>query len=467
MKNIEKVIRRFKYLIHIFIVLVGIILIIVAKAFFSETTSNMVYDVLISIGCSVVATAIITLFLLAVLPDDAEENADLAAWGLKRIYAERRTATFPPNKCPTDKLDYIAFGLRHFRSAKGYDTQLVKNVRHGLHIRILTLHPNSEFVRKQEKFENTVGLKSEIEELTTWVKTLQTKLGKNPRGSIEVKFYDCIPLHFYCRADSQIWVGPYLPGIASNNAVTYEFHVDSIGGKLYNDAFHDYWDGKKNIHIVNQDNRHLLGNQKDSIETVMKYFCTEMQKDDGTPIIGVVVLFKENQRLRRTLFSCNKPTEERYKCYGINEGAVGKLIELNKNQSATRSLFFRDYANDISISFSRQGRNQCIRKINVSIEPFKKDTDMSAILAAPIYAGRNMVGAVTFDFNKLSSQYENSVNVLKALDYDSEIASNSVLHSWFYMAEYCAQIVAHMLGDEIENHYKDLYEEEWKSNDQV
>ena len=223
MKKIEQIIRRFKYFIHIVIALVGIVLIIIANTFSSESTNSMTYDVLIGIGCSVIATATITLLLLAVLPDDKEETAELTTWGLQKIHDERRTATFPPNKCPTNKLDYIAFGLKHFRSAKGYEAQLLRNIRRGLHVRILTLHPNSEFVRKQEKFENAVGLKSEIEMLIKWVKDMRSKLGSSTKGSIELKFYNCIPLHFYCRADSQIWVGPYLPGIASNNAITYEF----------------------------------------------------------------------------------------------------------------------------------------------------------------------------------------------------------------------------------------------------
>lgn len=463
MKKIEKLIRRFKYIIHLFIALVGIVLIIIAKSFFSQTSGNMTYDVLISVGCGIVTTAIITLFLLAILPEDTEENAELTAWGLKRIYDERRTAIFPANKCPTEKLDYIAFGLKHFRSGRAYDAQLLKNIRKGLHLRILTLHPNSGFVRKQEKFENAVGLKEDILSLRNWVNTMRSKLGTTTKGSIELKFYDCIPLHFYCRADSQIWVGPYLPGVASNNVITYEFVVDSKGGKLYENAFQDYWEGKKNIHIVNEDNPILLGDQKLSIETVIKYFCSEMRKEDGADVIGVVVLFKEELKLRRTLFSCNKPNEERYNCHELNEGAVGKLIELNK--STTRALFFRDYANDISITFSRQGRKQGVKKIDFSIAPFKQDTDMSAILAAPIYADGNMIGAVTFDFNKLPSKYENSVNNLKSLPFNSSIDSNNILQSWFHMAESCAQIVTYMLGNEIEIYYTDLYEEEWKANE--
>lgn len=462
MERIKKIIRRFKYLIHFFIALVGVVMIMVAKTYFSADKGNMTYDILISIGCSVVATAIITLFLLAVLPDDTEENAELTAWGLKKIYDERRTATFPSNKWPKSQLDYIAFGLKHFRAATGYSSALLTRVRNGLHVRILTLHPNSEFVRKQEKLENAVNLKADIEELIEWVKSMNTKLGNKPKGSIELKFYDCIPLHFYCRADSHIWVGPYLPGVASNNAITYEFHADSKGGKFYDEAFQDYWEGKRNVHVVNQDYQYFIGDQKHSIESVMKYFCSEMKKDDGTDIIGVVVLFKNKQQLRRTLFSCNKPGLEKHNCYGLNEGAVGKLIELNK--STTRVLFFRDYANNISIMFSRQGRNQGIKKIDAPLTPFKTDTDMSAILAAPIYVGDKMVGAVTFDFNKLSSKYGVEVTELKSLNFDAEIANNSILHSWFYMAESCAGIVEHMIGSEIEIYFKDLYEEEWIAN---
>lgn len=308
-------------------------------------------------------------------------------------------------------------------------------------------------------------MKSDIEELIRWVKDMNSRLGKNPRGSIEMKFYNCIPLHFYCRADSQIWVGPYLPGTASNNAITYEFYIDSRGGKLYEETFQDYWEGKRNVHIVCEDNEPLLGNQKRSIESVMRYFCEEMKKDDGTDIIGVVVIFKEKQNLRRTLFSCNKPYDERYNCYGLQEGAVGKLIELNKSEK--RVVFFRDYTNDLSITLDIQGRDRYVRKIDLSIERFKKETDMSAILAAPIYCNHKMVGAVTFDFNKLSSKYQKSMAELKALSFGSEVSGDVILCSWLHMAESCARMITHMLGDEIETQYKDLYEEEWKPNDPI
>lgn len=153
MKKIDQIIRRFKYLIHLFIALIGVILIIVADSYFSGTGDNITYDVLIGTGCSVIATAIITLLLLAVLPDNKEENTELATWGLKRIHDERRTATFPPDECPRNKLDYIAFGLKHFRSTTGYDSQLLRNIRRGLHVRILTLHPYSEFVKNKRNLK--------------------------------------------------------------------------------------------------------------------------------------------------------------------------------------------------------------------------------------------------------------------------------------------------------------------------
>lgn len=462
MNQLKKIIRKFKYITYVVIGIIGIIMIICSCFYFSSEEGNMTYDTLMGVGCSVFATAVVTLILLFVLPDDSEDNAELKAWGIVKIYDERRNASFPINKVPKNKLDYVAFGLKHFRIANGNCTQLVKNIKNGLHVRILTLHPNSEYVKKQEKFENIDGLGNDIEELAKWVDDINSRLGTKSKGSIEIKFYDSLPLHFYCRADSTIWVGPYLPGITSSNVITYEFQVDSKGGKQFEDAFQDYWDGKKDIRIVRKDSALVLGDQRKSIESVLKYFADEMKKDDGDAVIGVVVLFKEEQKLRRTLFSCNKPDQERYNCYKINEGAVGKLISLNK--TSTSAMFFRDYKNNISITSSRQGRDQIVKKIDFAINPFKKDTDMSAILAAPIYIGNKMFGAVTFDFHMLSSKYTTGVDYLGQLEYEKAVDKSNILHKWFDMAERCAQIITNMLGNEIEICYKELYEEEWKPN---
>lgn len=463
MNQFKKIIRKFKYITYVVIGIIGIFMIVISQSYFSANQGNIVYDILMGVGCSVFATAVVTLILLFVLPEDSEDNTELKAWGIVKIYDERRNAAFPPNKVPKHKLDYVAFGLKHFRTANGNSAQLVKNIKSGLHVRILTLHPNSEYVKKQEEFENIAGLKSDIDELYKWVNDIKSKLGTRSKGSIEIKFYDNLPLHFYCRADSTIWVGPYLPGVSSNNVVTYEFQVDSKGGKQFEDTFQDYWDRKKDIHIVNKDRDIILGNQRKSIESVLKYFADEMQKDDGDDVIGVVVLFKVEQQLRRTFFSCNKPGQERYNCYRLNEGAVGKLISLNK--ASTSAMFFRDYVNNISITSSRQGRDKIVKKIDFTINPFKKSTDMSAILAAPIYVGSKMIGAVTFDFHKLSNKYTAEVGTLSKLECEKPVDTGNILHTWFDMAEACSKIITNMLGNEIEISYKELYEEEWKKNE--
>lgn len=463
MRQFKKLIRKFKYITYVVIGIIGLVMIIFSFSYFSEEKGNITYDILMGIGCSVFATAVVTLILLLVLPDNSEDNAELKAWGIVKIYDERKDTAFPSNKIPKSKLDYVAFGLKHFRTANRNSAQLIRNIQNGLHVRILALHPDSGYVKKQEKFENIDGLKSDIDDLYNWVNYIASRLSTNSKGSIEIKFYDNLPLQFYCRADSRIWVGPYLPNVSSNNVITYEFQVDSKGGKYFEDTFQDYWDQKNDINIVKREKNIILGNQRKSIESVLKYFADEMKKEDGDDVIGVVVLFKDVEKLRRTLYSCNKPNQERYNCYKIDKGAVGKLICLN--EVSTSAMFFRDYANNISITSSRQGREKVVEKIDFTINPFKKSTDMSAILAAPIYDGSKMIGAVTFDFHKLSSKYTTGVDTLSKLECKKAVDSGSILHQWFDMAEACAGIITNMLGNEVEISYQELYEEEWKINE--
>ena len=469
LRRAKKILRRFKHLTYIIIGLLGAILVFISCILIATDSDNVIYDLMMGVGCSIISTAFVTLVLLLILPDEDEDEdyAELKSWGITKIYEERRNTAFSVNETPKKQLDFIALGLKHFRAAngtgKGTGKNLIKNIQRGLHVRIITLHPLSIYVRRQEELENVDGLRSEIEELSRWVIEIQSMLGSNPRGSIEIRYYDNLPLHFYCRADSKIWVGPYLPGVTSNNILTYEFQAESKGGTLFDNTFQDYWDQNKKINIVDKDKKTILGDQKKAVESVLRYFADEMKGDDGDEVIGVVVIFKKEERLRRTLYSCNKPNSEKHNCYKIDEGAVGKLIEFNT--ATTRSMFFRDYANDISVTNNRQGRNCLVKKVDCSIVPFKKDSDMSAIVAAPIIIDNEMIGAVTFDFHKISTAYNADVNKLVYLEFDNDVDSSNILHKWFGMAETCADIIKSLLGDEIEISYKDLFGEEWHIND--
>ena len=71
-----------------------------------------------------------------------------------KIYSERRSIRIASKQFPKKRLDFIAFGLSHFREENKKIDAIIQKLKKGLNIRILTLNPNSIYVKEQQKIEN-------------------------------------------------------------------------------------------------------------------------------------------------------------------------------------------------------------------------------------------------------------------------------------------------------------------------
>lgn len=457
-KKIKKLLYKWKYIVYLLVAIIGVLLIFIAK---EVNTEKLLHAVLLGIGCSIIATAFVTIIILGLLPNEYDEPESIhKKWGIISIHSERQNIKLSKNDLPKKQLDFIAFGLKHFREANR-DDKLKKRISKGLNLRIITLHPESKYVKDQEKWENHSEIKRDILDLLNWKKMIMQELGQNARGSFEIKLYDSLPMSFYCRADDRIYTGPYVPNKHSGEAITYEFEAESIGGECFSKHFDDLWEGNK-INFVNLDQKYFYGNQKESIERLLKHFCDQMKPLEGSNIIGVVVLFKKN--LRRTFFSCNKRGDERHNCYEKIKGAVGQLVKLNDSPSKTCCLF-RDYTNDLTFVKTDTDRYSYWEAKSLSFDRFKDD-EMEAILAAPIKHNNEMIGAVTFDFAFFSDNYSKEVDRMKSLEKDTRIDDDNFLVSrWLSSSKECASIIEKMLGNEIEVQFRELYHEEWKCNE--
>lgn len=340
-KKVQKLIKKYKYIVYILVGALGVGAILLTQ-YYPMSRSPNIYNILMGIGCSVVATVIVTMILLVLIPDDSDTKTDLDNWGIIKIYDERDSIKISSKHFPKNKLDYVAFGLSHFREENKRSEVLVSCLLNGLNIRILTLNPYSIYVKEQEKIENSSGdISNDIINLIRWVEK-SSNLAKQKshyraiKGSINIKLYNSLPLNFYCQADDDIYIGPYLPDISSGKTITYQFSAHSTGGKYYSDIFEKIWSEDSSIRIGNDYHSYFSINQKDSIEAVMEYFCEIFKGNNAKQVIGVVAIFRE--RLRRTFFSCNKQHAERHVCHRREEGAVGQLVLLNSNNSQ-RSLF--------------------------------------------------------------------------------------------------------------------------------
>lgn len=168
-------------------------------------------------------------------------------------------------------------------------------------MRIITLNPNSEYVLEQEQYENDKSIKQEILKLCEWVDKINENVEPKEK-KIKIKFYDDLPLDFYCRKDKSIYVGPYLPAFSGYRLITYEFSADSKGGEYYQNLFQSIWEKESNIKVMDGLGEYFCVYQSEGIEAIMKYFCAQIPKGiNNSDVIGIIAVFKGG--LRKTFLA--------------------------------------------------------------------------------------------------------------------------------------------------------------------
>lgn len=226
-------------LVNEIIAAIGII-VIISSQFISAKSEWR--TVLVSIGCSLLASSIVTFLSSKYLTRISRVKDIIQHWGLEGIYETRQAMNRSTDEVlnqSENELDIIAFGLRSFRDAK---TKIIKEkVKRGLKIRIITLDPSSEFVTQREKDEKEVSgqIGKTILDLIKWVDDIK-KESPDPKN-ISIKFYNSLPQDFYFRIDNHIFFGPYLYGKASQQTISYEFKGNSVGYEYYKDYFDELW----------------------------------------------------------------------------------------------------------------------------------------------------------------------------------------------------------------------------------
>lgn len=166
-------------------------------------------------------------------------------WGLEKIFktrAEKNIESDPKLEGHKVKqLDGIAFGLSSFRSNREKDILLC--LKNGMNMRLLVMNPNSEFVlqRAIEEKEHKDSIATSIRKLVEWVEKLN-QLSDN--GKIQIKYYNAMTLDFYWRIDDELYIGPYMYNVVSQQTVTYKFIKGGRGFNLYTDYFESLWNNK-------------------------------------------------------------------------------------------------------------------------------------------------------------------------------------------------------------------------------
>lgn len=462
-RKVKKFIKRYRFMTYGLILLIGIGMILYAGVVpnYSVEHANK-YNILMGTGCGILSTVLVTVILLVLIPDMSDEKKELEEWGITKILNERNSIRITSKRMPRYILFFSAFGLSHFRGENANIENMVSKICNGLNVKILTIDPNSIYLLEQEASENN-KIKKDIEDLAKWVEKIKSRCNAKGTvaGSIEIKFYDSLPLDFFCRADEEVFIGPYVPGQLSGETITYCYSADSKGGKYYINIFEKIWNGESTVLTSAGQGSTLYVNQEMAINCVLEYFCKKLQGAMQEKVIGVIAIFKGNQR--RTFFSCNKLHEEKHVCHGKEEGTIGKLLEMNQTGSTSSCILFSDYKNKMIFAYKYEARKKNIFKIEYDINKLSNNEDTIAILAVPLFFNRQLIGALTFDFAILPGMYEASVSTLTGCKIGKEIdpVSSKALKPVFEEAEECGKIVINLLGKAAIAKYKTLYEEEW------
>lgn len=199
-------------------------------------------NILISTGCSLIASSVVSFLTSKYLVRMNRIKRVVEYWGLEAIFETRQEmnrsvdAVFDSLE---KNLDIIAWGLKSFRDAR--DKSVRDKVARGLKIRFITLDPDSEYVKQREIDEKEASgqIKQTILNLQKWIEELQ-KIAPKP-DNIQVKYYNSLPEDFYFRVDDHIFIGPYLYGISSQQTISYEFKSPAKGALYYRDYFERLW----------------------------------------------------------------------------------------------------------------------------------------------------------------------------------------------------------------------------------
>lgn len=324
--------------------------------------------------------------------------------GLKNIYTLRSEAHdnyaeigFAKKTC-----DIIAFGLHNLRTNIG--DMVEKSVKKGLKIRILTMQPDSALVKLRESQEGVDGnIRNTILELLIWINELKKSVPKDMVADdmIQVKFYDSLPLEFYCKIDEKIYVGPYMAGKQSGDIITYEYGVGSIRD-MYINYFNNLWNGHvKGIKATDKAYIYNIREQEEIVQHILKSFCGMLVDFNNVErnIRGITVKYLEKTQTRKTIFFWNKKKgdaiyPEKEKKFGV----VGQMSDYKcpylyyfSNKGA---YYHISTADDVKVA-KEQGEGG-------------KKVDQKVILVAPIWDAKytKIMGVVTFEYMKEPLDFE-------------------------------------------------------------
>lgn len=244
--NFEKFEINYGRMLNILIGFIGIIFISLGILF---RCCEVVRNILLSIGTSILATSIVTLInakYMLKLQDTEKIMSKWKIYGLyeTKAYMNTQAADTALEQCKKS-IDIIAEGLSNYRAAQG-DTLKNKILDNNVKVRIISCD-SSCMLSLRSQDESSSGIddgKSAVQkviELNQWVEQLREELGDRS-DAIQIRYHSSYPGFSYLRIDKKIFVSTNLWKKQSQQSFAMGFMDDGKGGKYFHNYFDKLWD---------------------------------------------------------------------------------------------------------------------------------------------------------------------------------------------------------------------------------
>lgn len=228
-------------LIGMFLIILGILL----------SRYPIFTTILLSIGTSLVASAIVSWINAKYLVKNENIKALLTKWQILSLYktkAEMNMASNEDLKNCKKSLDIIAEGMHNFISAQ--NMILHEIIKSGVKIRIISCD-NATMLLKRKKDESLNGNCGDsnpgeyIEQLNDWIKKAKDK---HPNCDISIRYHSSYPALSYMKIDSTVYISPNLWLRPSQQSFALSFTEEGIGGKYFSEYFEELWKSSWFVH---------------------------------------------------------------------------------------------------------------------------------------------------------------------------------------------------------------------------
>lgn len=229
-------------IVNMLVLFLGFAVVTVGVSF----TSNNTQTIMISIGCSLIATSIVSILTTYYLVNTNKVREIIEFWGLENIYPSKGEmnpfANEHLNKA-RNCIDVMAIGMSNYITNAG--TVLENKIKNGVAIRIISCNPSSDMLKYREIDESIAGggeptgaMRISIHGLIKWVKKMKIKY---PESKIEIKFHNTYPAFNYLKIDGIYFWSPNLFLKTSQQCIAWSFRSPGKGYNYFDEHFNCLW----------------------------------------------------------------------------------------------------------------------------------------------------------------------------------------------------------------------------------